>query len=331
MTKNKAPEDLLAAIQKAERLLLTSHLNPDGDAIGSGLGLARVLRAVGKSALFWTHDEVPGIYSPLAGSGRVHVGAEPPPGFPDAYDTCVVLECPTLERSGLDGHLADFDLINIDHHMGNTNYGRVNWVDTAAPALGEMIHTLAGGLSAQLDRAAASCLYLALVSDTGGFRFNNTTARAFEAAADLVRAGAEPQQIASWLYESRPLGSVRLLGETLGTLALHADGAIATVTVSQEMFERAGARPGDSEGLIDHARSIAGVEAAALLREQPDGLWKVSLRSRDRIDVEAIARRHGGGGHRNAAGFKTDLAVGAAIEAVVSELITAAESAAESK
>ncbi len=186
-----------------------------------------------------------------------------------------------------------------------------------------MIHTLAGGLGVQLDAAGASCLYLALVADTGGFRFSNTTVRAFEAAAALVRAGAEPQEIASWLYESRPLGSVRLLGETLATLKLHADGSIATVVVSQEMFDRAGARPGDSEGLIDHARSIAGVEAAALLREQTDGVWKVSLRSRDRLDVEAIARRHGGGGHRNAAGFRTELPVEEAIEAVVAELAAA--------
>lgn len=325
MTKTKAPEDLLTAIQKSERLLLTSHLNPDGDAIGSGLGLARVLRGVGKSALFWSHDEVPGIYAPLAGSGRIHVGPEPPAGFPDAFDACVVLECPTVERCGLEEHLTGLDLINVDHHMGNTNYGRVNWVDTAAPALGEMIHTLARGLGVQLDPAGASCLYLALVADTGGFRFSNTTVRAFEAGADLVRAGAKPQEIASWLYESRPLGSVRLLGETLSTLRLHAGGTIATVAVSQEMFERAGARPGDSEGLIDHARSIAGVEAAALLREQPDGVWKVSLRSRDQLDVEVIARRHGGGGHRNAAGFKTELSAEQAVEAVVAELTAAAE------
>lgn len=328
MTKNRAPEDLLAAIQKAERLLLTSHLNPDGDAVGSGLGLARVLRGVGKSALFWLRDEVPGIYAPLPGSGRVHTGAEPPAGFPDAFDACVVLECPTLERCGLEEELAGFDLLNIDHHMGNTSYGQVNWVDTSAPALGEMIQTLASGLGVPLDRASASCLYLALVSDTGGFRFNNSTERAFQAAAALVRAGAEPQEIASWLYESRPLGSVRLLAETLSTLTLHADGAIATVVVSQEMFERAGARAGDSEGLIDHARSIAGVQAAALLREQPDGVWKVSLRSRDKVDVEAVARRHGGGGHRNAAGFKSDLPAAETIEKVVAELEEAASAAA---
>lgn len=327
MTKNKAPEDILAAIQKAERLLLTSHLNPDGDAIGSGLGLARVLRGLGKSALFWSRDEVPGIYAPLPGAGRIHVGDKPPAGFPDAFDAVVVLECPTLERCGLEAHLADFELINIDHHMGNTNYGRVNWVDTAAPALGEMIQTLATGLGVPLNKASASCLYLALVSDTGGFRFNNATARAFDSAAELARAGAEAQEIASWLYESRPLGSVRLLGETLGTLELHANGTIATVVVSQEMFERAGARPGDSEGLIDHARSIAGVQAAALLREQPDGVWKVSLRSRDKLDVEAIARAHGGGGHRNAAGFKSTLSAAKAVEDVVAELGAAAGTA----
>ncbi len=112
MTKNRAPEDLLAALQKAERLLLTSHLNPDGDAVGSGLGLARVLRAVGKSALFWSYDEIPGLYAPLAGSSRIHVGAEPPAGFPEAFDTCVVLECPTLDRCGLEEQLAGFDVLN---------------------------------------------------------------------------------------------------------------------------------------------------------------------------------------------------------------------------
>lgn len=325
MTKTKAPEDVLAAITKAERLLLTSHLSPDGDAVGSGLGLARVLRGIGKSALFWSHDQIPGIYEALPGSGRIHVGSEPPAGFPEAFDACIVLECPTLERCGLDGPLDQLDLINIDHHMGNTNYGKVNWVDTAAPALGEMIQTLAGGLSVPLDKASATCLYLALASDTGGFRFNNTTVRAFEAAAELVRAGVEPQEIASWLYESRPIGSVRLLAQTLGTLELHAGGSIATVTVSQEMFERAGAKAGDSEGLIDHARSIAGVEAAALLRQQKDGVWKVSLRSRDKVDVEAIARKHGGGGHRNAAGFKSDLPVEEAVRAVVAELEAASK------
>ena len=326
MTKTKAPESLLKAIHEAERFLLTSHLSPDGDAIGAGLGLARVLRGLGKSALFWSHDEVPGIYRPLPGSARIHVGPEPPADFPAAFDACIVLECPTLDRSGLEAHLEQLPQLNIDHHMGNTSYGAVNWVDTAAPALGEMIQTLAAGLGVPLDAAMASCLYLALVSDTGGFRFNNSTIRAFDAAGELVRAGAAPQKIASWLYESRSPGAVRLLGETLGTLELHREGSIATMIASREMYERAGAGPADSEGLIDQPRSIAGVEVAALLRELGDGSWKVSLRSRDRLDVEAIARRHGGGGHRNAAGFKSTASVRETIDLVVAEIASAADS-----
>jgi len=149
----------------------------------------------------------------------------------------------------------------------------------------------------------ASCLYLTLVTDTGGFRFSNATVAAFEAAASLVREGAHPEQVAQWLYESQPLAVVKLTGEMLQSLQTHDGGRSATGRLTREMFDRAGAKPGDSEGLIDQLRSIAGVDAVALIRELPEGGHKVSLRSRGEVDVEKIARHHGGGGHRNAAGF----------------------------
>lgn len=306
MPATKAPEDLLRKIRQGNRFLLTSHVNPDGDAIGSELGLARLLRRLGKGAAVWNLDPIPAIYRPLPGSDRVHSGAEPPAGFPEKFDSIVVLECPSLDRTGIEEHLAPggaLPVINIDHHLGNQHYGAVNWVDSAAPAVGEMVFRLAQALKVALEPEIASCLYLTLVTDTGGFRYSNATPAAFEAAAALVREGAHPEQVAQWLYESQPVAVVRLLGEMLQTLALHHGGRIATVRLDPEMFARAGAAAGDSEGLIDHPRSIAGVDAVALIRRREDGSHKVSLRSRGEVDVEKIARHHGGGGHRNAAGY----------------------------
>jgi len=299
----KAPEDLLKKIRLGNRFLLTSHINPDGDAIGSELGLARLLRSMGKGAVVWNRDPIPTIYRPLPGSDRIHTGEEPPAGFPDRFDGIIVLECPSPDRTGLEQHLSARPVINIDHHLGNQLYGSVNWVDSAAPAVGEMIYRLSQGLKLTLDPETASCLYLTLVTDTGGFRFSNATPAAFEAAAALVRDGAHPEQVSQWLYESQPLAVVRLIGEMLQTLEIHEAGRVATARLTPEMFDRVGASPGDSEGLIDFPRSIAGVEAVALIRQREDGTHKVSLRSRGEVDVEKIARHHGGGGHRNAAGF----------------------------
>lgn len=300
-TATIAPEALLRKLRTEHRFLLTSHVNPDGDAIGSSLGLARILRSLGKGILVWSRDEVPSQYTPLAGSGRVHTGAEPPPSFPDDFDAVITLECPELSRTGLEEHLESLPIINIDHHLGNEHYGEVNWIDTAAPSLGEMIYRIGQGLMVDLDKETATCLYLTLVTDTGGFRFGNATPSAFQAAATLVAEGAEPAEVSRWLYESRSESSIRLLAEMLGSMEI--EGRVATALVTAEMFERAGASSGDTEGLIDYPRSIEGVDAVAIIRQTGDDQFKVSLRSRGEIDVEKIARQHGGGGHRNAAGF----------------------------
>ncbi|HEY0784099.1 MAG TPA: bifunctional oligoribonuclease/PAP phosphatase NrnA [Thermoanaerobaculia bacterium] len=317
-------------IRQGNRFLLTSHINPDGDAIGSELGLARILRLLGKGAVVWNRDPMPSVYQPLPGSDRVHTGVEPPAGFPEKFDGVLVLECPSPDRTGLEQHLSALPIINIDHHLGNQHYGVVNWVDSAAPAVGEMVYRLAQALKVALEPETANALYLTLVTDTGGFRFSNATAVAFEAAAALVREGAQPEQVSQWLYESQPQGSLRLLGEMLQTLAIHEGGRIATVHLNPGMFERAGASSGDSEGLIDYPRSIAGIEAVALVRTRPDGTQKISLRSRGEVDVEKIARHHGGGGHRNAAGFELSGEASAIERQVVSELAAALASETQS-
>ncbi len=324
----KAPEDLLKKIRQGNRFLLTSHINPDGDAIGSELGLARLLRRMGKGAVVWNRDTTPTVYHQLPGSERIHTGEEPPAGFPDMFDAIIVLECPSPDRTGIEQHLPARPVINIDHHLGNQLYGAVNWVDSAAPAVGEMVYRMAQTLKLALDPETASCLYLTLVTDTGGFRFSNSTPAAFEAAAALVREGASPEQVSKWLYESQPLAVVRLVGEMLQTLKIHENGRIATSRLTPDMFERVGAAPGDSEGLIDYTRSIAGVDAVALIRQRDDGTHKVSLRSRGEVDVEKVARSHGGGGHRNAAGFVLEGDGEAARETVV-EALAGALAAAE--
>lgn len=305
MTTNP-PEDLLRKLRLGHRFLLTSHANPDGDAIGSEIGLARILRSLGKSATIWNRDPVPNVYRPLPGSDRIHAGTEPPAGFPDQFDSVVVLECPSLDRTGLEDELDGLELISVDHHLGNQLYGAINWVDTSAPAVGEMVYRIAHGLKVRLDRDTVTALYLTLVTDTGGFRFSNANPQAFEAAAALVREGARPEQVAEWLYESNPPAMMRLLGEMLRSLELHADGRIASAEVTLAMMERAGATAGDTEGLTDYPRSIAGVVASVLLREREPGRFKASLRSRGDVDVERVARLYGGGGHKNAAGCEIE-------------------------
>ncbi len=307
MTTRNVPEPVLERLRSGHRFVLTSHLSPDGDAVGSELGLARVLQKFGKGAVIWNRDPAPRIYHPLRGSHRIHVGPEPPKGFPEDFDAAVVLECPSLDRCGLEDQLADMALVNIDHHLGNQHYGVVNWVDTAAPAVGEMVFRLARALHVDLDRDTANALYLTLVTDTGGFRYSNTTAETFDAAASLVRSGAVPETVSQWLYESQPVSALRLVSEMLRTLELHSEGRIATAWLTDEMVQRSGATAGDTEGLIDYPRSIAGVDTAALFRQLADGRFKVSLRSRGTLSVERIAQRFGGGGHRNAAGFPSEL------------------------
>ena len=319
------PEEFVDALRGGRNFLLSSHAHPDGDAIGSEVALARILRSTGRSATIWNLDPAPATYAGVIADTSIHVGRTPPPGFPDGFDFALPLECPQLDRTGLEQALCRIKLLNMDHHLGNRLYGVANWVDTEAPAVAEMVLHLAHALDAPIDAATANALYLGLSTDTGSFRFSNATPRAFDAAAELVRCGARPEHIAGWLYESQPPGAVRLLGEVLGTLQLHCDKRIASVRLELEMFERAGAAPTDSEGLIDYPRSIRGVEAVALFRERPEGDIKVSLRSRGKVDVGSIASRRGGGGHRNAAGCviggRTDES------AVMAELAAAVEAA----
>lgn len=326
-TTTNPPDALLDALRRGDRFVLTGHRRPDGDSLGSALGLARILRSMGKGAVVWNRDEMPSVYAALPGSDRIHVGEEPPAGFPEAFSASITVECPTLERTGLGEHLSQLPILNIDHHLGNDHYGKINWIDTSAPALGALVYRLAQALSIELDEATATVLLLTLVTDTGGFRFANATAEAFDAAASLVRSGARPETVSRWIYESQPLAGLRLLGEMLGSLELHEEGKIASVVLTTPMFQSADATAADAEDLVDYPRSIAGVEAVLLLRQIGDDRYKGSLRSRGPVNVERIARGLGGGGHKNAAGFEVDGALDELRSRLVGQLAEALETA----
>ncbi len=320
------PEELVEGLRRARRLLVTSHANPDGDAIGSELGVLHSLGSAGHEVTVWNADPVPAPLSDLPGTDRIHTGIEPPDGL-SSYDAALVLECPTLERTGLPTEiLRTLPLLNLDHHLGNANYGSANWVDPDAPAVAELTIRVLDALSIEIPQPAALCFYCAIASDTGGFRFSNAGPRAFKAASRLVTLGASPERVSRWLFESRPRATLELLGPLLSTLEVLADDRLAVVHLTRDAMATAGATDADTEGLVDYPRSIAGIEVVAFLREIESTRTKVSMRSRDGIvDVEKIARAHGGGGHRNAAGCSLGQSIADARAQITRELLAALE------
>ncbi len=291
----------LARLRRASRVLLTSHAAPDGDALGSELGLAEVARALGIAATIVNRDPHPAPLGFLPGLETIRVEAELPAGFEREFDLAVLLECPGLDRPALAG-LERLPLLNIDHHLENARYAEVNVVDEDAPAVGEMVLAIADAAGVTVTESMATNLYAALVTDTGDFRYSNATPRAFAAAARLVTAGARPAQIAEALWEHNPERVVRLTAEVLGTLELLAGGRLAVISCDRAMLEHAGARPEDTENLINIPRGIDGVRVAVFFKALKDGAVRVSLRSRGDVDVQGVAKAFGGGGHRNAAG-----------------------------
>jgi bifunctional oligoribonuclease and PAP phosphatase NrnA len=323
---SRDPRMAIQRLQSASRLLLTSHASPDGDALGSELGLAELARALGKSATIVNHDPHPSSLAFLPGIEAVEVRSSLPEGFERAFDLAVVLECPDVDRPGLDG-LDRLPILNVDHHLANTRYGAVNFVDDEAPAVGEMVLGMADAAGVPLTTSMATNLYTALVTDTGDFHYSNTTPRAFRAAGSLVGAGANPTAIAEHLHEHVPERVIRLTAEVLSTLEMLAGGRVALCWCDREMLERTGAKSEDTENLVNIPRSIDGVRVAVLLKAFTDGGVRVSLRSREEPDVQQVARIFGGGGHKNAAGCTVPGSLPEARRALLEALLPIVESA----
>ncbi len=306
---------VLDAIQQRERFLLTSHARPDGDAVGSVLALWMMLNAMGKHAEMQLFDRVPLIYRNLPSAEQIRHASSLENGFqPDAV---IFLECDNVERSRLQG-LEDKFLINIDHHTSGKPFARVNWIDTEASAVAEMVYRLAVAAGVTVTPAMAICLYTALLSDTGSFCYESTGAPTFTLAKDLVELGASPARIAEDLYFSNPLSKMQLLGTALMTLKR--EGRIAWLWVTQSDMIRLGAMEEDCLGIVNYAIGISGVDVAIFLREMPDHRVRISLRSKSTVRVAQVAERFGGGGHENASGCTLDGPLYAAMDRILDEV-----------
>lgn len=289
---------VIELVEKYERFAITSHIRPDGDSMGSSLALCWILRGLKKNAEVIMCDQVPHAYSRLPGAENVRVVKD----IDRKYDAVFVIECSDVTRPGLPG-LKDQFVVNIDHHSTTALFGDLNWIDSTAAAVGEMIYNLAKAIGARITPEIASCVYAALLTDTGSFHFSNTTERTFKIASELVRHGAQPAKLSQAIFYNYPYAKVRLVGEVLSTLERDESGRIAWITMTKDVMEKTGASEDDSDGIINYPLTVGDVEAVAFFRELPDSYYRISLRSKNRVNVARVAEHFGGGGHCNAAGF----------------------------
>lgn len=294
---------IVQAVQAAGSILVMTHVHPDGDALGSQLGLGTILAGLGKKVVMYSEDQVSHLYDFLPGSGLLCTE------LPDlaAFDCAIALDCGDEHRLGrARGQLlAVHPFIVIDHHAGHREFGDLNWVDPSRASTGEMIYDLARALGATISREAAYCLYAAIVSDTGSFKYSSTTAETFRVARELILQGAKPSEVAAKLFDNFSVNRLHLMKMVLDSLKLYEDNKIAFISASYEIFLQTGATQADAENFINFPRAINTVKVAAFLKEPEKGLVAVSLRSKGtEYDVAKVAAGFGGGGHRNAAGFK---------------------------
>jgi len=305
-------ERVLQGIRARHRFVVTSHARPDGDGIGSALAFSQILRVMGKEAEVVMHDGVPRIYQNLPFAGRVVQADAVPPN-----DAVILLECDSTRRALLDG-LEECFLINIDHHASGRNFAHINWIDSTVMATAELVYRLARLACVPVDRDIATCLYTALMTDTGSFMFEGTNEHTFTVARELVLAGADPAHCARPIYFGHSTAKLRLLGAALSNL--HREGPLAWIWVTQEQMQCFGAREEDCEGLVNYALSMADVQVAIFFRELPDRRFRVSLRSKGKVNVSSVAEHFGGGGHKCASGCSLEGPLAVAVSRIVDRL-----------
>lgn len=297
--------DLAKAIGQARRVLVLAHRDPDGDALGSALGLKHLLEGVGKTVYVHRDGALPEEYAFLPGleatSSELPAASE--------IDLAVLLDCHEPARAGQKAQALLESLPRvavIDHHMGQVSFGQPRWVDPDMAATAQMVTLLAQGMGLPLSPQAATCLFVGLQTDTGRFCYSNTGPAALRVAADLVEAGARPWDITQEVYSSSRARLV-LFGRVLASLKVLAGGRLALALARQADLEELGCPSSDLDRMVEELRAIRGVEVAALLKELADGTAKASLRSRGKVDVGALALELGGGGHHNASGARLAL------------------------
>jgi len=307
-------------LEKATCILVVSHIDPDGDALGTQLAFGYYLKSLGKSVYMVRDSDIPDKYKFLPGVNEI-VPADTLPGDVK-IDTGLVLECPSLRRAGTAAERLTngVRIVNVDHHQDSSEYGTVNWIDTKASSVGEMAYEFFQSVGFDIDADVATCLYTAILTDTGRFRFSSTTARTMTIAGDLIARGADPRAICDFVYYDMRPSSMILTGKVLNTLEYHHDGRVCLLTLTAAMLAEAGADESDSDGLVDFTLFTRGVNTGALLKEIDENTTKVSLRSCNGVNVAAIASKFGGGGHFNAAGCRIPLPLAEAREEILNLL-----------
>lgn len=313
-------------IENKQTFGITTHIKPDGDGVGSSLGLCWLLRSLGKTASVIANGPIPPTYSTLPGADEIKHTTE----ITEDYDAVFIIECSDIDRPGIRGLENEFT-VNIDHHATSEHFGTINWIDSTASAVGEMIYNLCKAIGGKITKEIAECLYLALVTDTGSFHFSNTTDRTLKVASELVKAGVKPADVSESIYNSYPWSRIELMSRVLGTVRRDSSGRIATLRQTLQMRHEASALDGDNNGFVNIPLAAKDIIASVYMREVGPQQYRVSLRSKGSLNVARVAEGFGGGGHRNAAGLRIEgdwdereaeivAAVAAAIEA--SDLVT---------
>jgi bifunctional oligoribonuclease and PAP phosphatase NrnA len=309
---------IIAAIDKGQSFLITSHVRVDGDALGSELALYLLLNDLGKKVVVYNQDSIPAHYRFLPASQKIvhELGAI------DQYDVAFVLDCSELERVGDQAEKIGKikTLINIDHHVSNGGFCDIRMLDAQASSTGELIFRLLQEMRVVMTKDICTNLYAAILTDTGGFRYSNTRHNALAAAGRLVENGADPQWISENIYESDPPAKLMLLAKTMETLSLDPDSKIGSLVVTQKALQETGASVELTDGFVDIPRSVSGIEISVLYTQIGENYFKLSMRSKGKVNVEKVARKFGGGGHINAAACRIE---GNDIEAIKRQVMEA--------
>jgi len=280
-------------IKESDNIVLISHVNPDGDALGSSLSMYNILKNMGKNVTIVNTTELASYLDFLPNFDKVKKQ------LPKKIDLMISFDCGSFDRLGIE-EKPSF-LINIDHHISNTNYGDINLIEEAA-STSQVVFNILEANGVEIDTDSAICIYTALVTDTGNFQYESVTDEVFRVASELVKCGVKPDFISKMLYERDRLSRLRFLAKALDTLELHLEGKVGSVEVTNELMAITGAIKDDTDGLVNMVRKLESVEVAMMLREEENGDIKISLRSKNYVDVSKIAVKYGGGGHIRASG-----------------------------
>jgi len=305
-------DKIIQHLQQSGPILIASHTNPDGDAIGSSLAIGLALESLGKQVTFYTESPIPAVYRFLPESDRMveEINAE------NQFQTAIILDCGDICRVGDAASIIEKipTVINIDHHITNTKFGNYSLIDTTACATAEIVYRLIKKMNVSINNVIAISIYTGIMTDTGSFRFSNTNKDSFAICEEMIALGADPYLVAQHVYGTYSLGRIKLLNRAIDSIEISKNGKLSVMTVTEEMFDETNTKPDDVDGFINYAKRIEDVKIAALIIEQHKNngnkgtskTYHVSLRSDETVDVGAIATIYGGGGHSTAAGFSIE-------------------------